>query len=363
MPRRFGFIRVDKGLVAVIDDDPLIRRQIEEFLSRDGYRVVSFDRGESALEARDAVHFDIYLVDVYMPGMNGLEVLDAIHRDNPEVPVILITGFPGFDMAVSAIKKGAHDFIVKPFSSEYLLHAVEKGIRYRRLKDMEKGYRAELERMVALRSAELADALERLRGMNMEAVARLTSAAELKDEERGKHITRIGLYAELLAGKLGLDAVFVESIRIASAMHDVGKIGIPDAILHKRERLTSEEFEVMKQHTVIGERFLRGSSFPMLQMAAAIALNHHERWDGSGYPHGVRGEQIPLEARIVMLADQYDALRCQRPYKRPLSHREAFRIISDGDGRSMPGHFDPRVLNVFRAHAGAFEAIFRDNVD
>lgn len=356
-------VRADRGLIAVIDDDPLVARQLEAVLSQAGYRVLPFSRGECALEAMDVLCFDVYLTDVCMPGMDGLELLEAIHRRDSEAPVILITGFPGFDVAVSAIKRGASDFIVKPFKNEYLLHAVEKGVNFRRLKSMEKTYRRELERMVVQRSAELADALGKLKSMSMETISRLTSAAELRDEDTGKHIARIGLYAELLAGELGMDSDFVETIRVASAMHDVGKIGIPDAILRKREGLTAEEFGVMKQHTVIGERFLRGSSFPMLQMAASIARNHHERWDGSGYPDGLRGEEIPLEARIVMLVDQYDALRCKRVYKRAFSHQEACRIISEGDGRTMPGHFDLRVLNAFRLQAERFDTIFRENSD
>jgi putative two-component system response regulator len=356
-------IRAAKGLIAVIDDDSLVLRYLDTVLSLAGYRVLPFSSGEAALEAMDAVHVDVYLSDVCMPGMDGLELLEAIRRRDSEAPVILITGFPGFDMAVSAIKTGAYDFIVKPFKNEYLLHAIARGVNYRRLKNIEKNYRQELERMVVLRSAELADALGKLKSMSMETISRLTSAAELRDEDTGKHIARIGLYAELLAGELGMNSDFVETIRVASAMHDVGKIGIPDAILRKREGLTAEEFGVMQQHTIIGERFLRGSPFPMLQMAASIARNHHERWDGSGYPHGLRGEEIPLEARIVMLVDQYDALRCKRVYKQAFSHQEACQIISKGDGRTMPGHFDLRVLNAFRLRSEAFEEIFSDNSD
>ncbi|ABL01073.1 response regulator [Pelobacter propionicus] len=211
-------IRAAKGLIAVIDDDPLVLQYLDTALSLAGYRVLPFSNGESALEAMDAVHVDVFLSDVCMPGMDGLELLEAIRRRDSEAPVILITAFPGFDLAVSAIKKGAYDFIVKPFKNEYLLHAIERGINYRRLKNIEKSYRQELEWTVVLRSAELADALGKLKSMSMETISRLTSAAELRDEDTGKHIARIGLYAELLAGELGMNSDFVETIRVARSL-------------------------------------------------------------------------------------------------------------------------------------------------
>ncbi len=352
-----------QAAVAVVDDDSLVLKSVVAILSVAGHQVIPFSCGEKVLAAMDVVAVDVFLTDVCMPGMNGLELMEEIRRRDGDAPVILMTGFPDVDVAVSAIKKGAHDFIIKPFSPEYLLHAVDKAIRYRRLRRIERNYRQELERMVVERSDDLADALDRLRSMSQETIARLTSAAELRDEDTGRHISRIGLYTGLLSREMGLGDDFIETIRVASAMHDVGKIGIPDAILHKQGRLTPEEYEVMKQHTIIGERFLRGSSFPMLQMAASIALSHHERWDGSGYPHGLRAEEIPLEARIVMLVDQYDALRSVRVYKPAYSHQEACRIIIEGDGRTMPRHFDRRVLDAFSFVTDDFEDVFNANRD
>lgn len=194
--------------------------------------------------------------------------------------------------------------------------------------------------------------------MTGEAILRLTTAAESKDKYTGEHLNRIQLYAKKLSEFLGMPDDFVEQITLASAMHDIGKIGIPDKILSKPGPLSPEEFEIMKTHVLIGEKILSGSVHPTIRMAASITLHHHEKWDGSGYPRGLKGPEIPIEARIVMLCDVYEALRSPRPYKKPLGHRESFTIITKGDGKTSPGDFDPDVLRAFIRMEKTFEEIY-----
>lgn len=344
--------------IIYVDDDVNLLESVSELLTEDGFTVFSYTNGFEALDKLNQEAVDVVLTDIKMPKITGIELLEKIRSIDTETPVILTTGYADLNLAIDAIKKGAFEFIIKPFDFTYLVHAINKGVQHKQALQLEKDYKAELEKMVVQRTKELTSALITVKNMSHVVIERLTAAAEFRDNVTGRHIARIGLYSGILSRAMGMSVEFTDTLTIASAMHDIGKIGIPDAILHKPGRLTPEEHKIIESHTTIGEKILKGTSFPLLQMAASIALNHHERWDGSGYPNKLRRNEIPVEGRIVMLADQYDALRSPRAYKPALEHETTVAILTQGDRLTDPCHFDPEILQAFKQSASVFAEIF-----
>ena len=331
--------------IMVVDDTEANIDILVETLAPDYEVSVAMD-GKAALEAIDEDKPDLILLDIMMPEMNGYQVCERLKADEStkNIPVIFITAMTDEEDEAKGLALGAVDYIAKPFSPELVKSRVRNQLELKRHRD-------HLEELVAQRT-------EQLRVGYIDTILRLTLASEYKDEETGSHIRRISFYTKELAGKIGLGSEIEDTIFYASPMHDIGKVGIPDRILLKEGPLDNAEWAILKTHPELGAKILEGSASPYLQMAVEIARCHHERWDGGGYPRGIKGEEIPMSARVMNIADQYDAMRSRRPYKPPFDHEKTYQIITVGDGRTMPEHFDPVVLQAFKEHADIFADIF-----
>ncbi|MGH2728989.1 MAG: HD-GYP domain-containing protein, partial [Actinomycetota bacterium] len=273
-----------------------------------------------------------------------------VRQNRPDTAIIMVTGMADTSLANTALAMGAYGYIIKPFDSQEMLIGVMNALRRRVLEVENRNHRERLEEMVRHRTTELWEAIssleqagKELRSSQEETIHRLSIAAELRDRETAGHIERMSRYCHLLARSVGEDAEHSERIRLASKMHDVGKIGIPDSILLKPGKFTHEERNVMQRHAEIGYEILQDSDSELLRIAAVIALTHHERVDGKGYPKALTHEEIPLEGRIAAVADVFDALTSERPYKKAFPLGQAVEIMSEERSK----HFDPELLDVF----------------
>jgi putative two-component system response regulator len=331
--------------IMVVDDEERNRVLIEALLVPLGYEIVTAASGEEALAKVGETRPDVVLLDIMMPRMDGYEVARRLKNDEETriIPIVMVTALQNVEDRVKSIEAGADDFLTKPIEKTELRARVRSLVKVKAYNDGMRNYQRELEAEVARRTEELSDAFRKLKESSLEMIYRLSQAAEYKDEDTGLHVLRVGNYSALLARALGLGDDFAENMLRASPMHDVGKIGIPDQILLKPAKLDPAEWAIMKQHPLIGSQILKDSESGLIRLAEIIALNHHERWDGSGYPAGLRGEEIPMAGRITAVADVFDALVSRRPYKKPLPLQEAMTVMGEGKG----SHFDPRVVDAF----------------
>ena len=334
----------DKNLkqlrILAVDDEDSNLLLLERILERDGYTQVAVTKDPTrVLQLFAETRPDLVLLDLHMPEMDGFELMDRLNTvvgDGPGVPFLVLTADATAETKRRALAAGARDFLTKPLDQIELLLRVRNLLQVQHLQGRLHEHNVNLEEQVAERTRDLEQA-------RLEILERLALAAEYRDDDTQEHAWRIGRTCARLALGLGLPVQEVELIRRAAPLHDIGKIGIPDAILLKPGRLTGQEFDIVKTHAAIGAEILSGSRSPLLRLAQRIALTHHERWDGGGYPNGLAGEEIPLAGRIVAVADVFDALTHERPYKEAWPVGQAVEEIVGQAGRQ----FDPRLVEAF----------------
>lgn len=334
----------------IVDDNELLCLSLARLLKRQGYHCDTAADSEEAEVLLDAGRYSLVLADMNLPGRSGLWLAEYVARAHPDTAVMMVTGVDDTDVARQALDLGAYGYVIKPFDPNEIVINVANALRRRQLELENRAHRERLETLVAERTAsleyalkQLADADVALRRAHEEAIQRLAHAAEFHDPATGAHIRRISRVSEILAEAMGLPPRQCELIRLASPMHDIGKIAVADNILRKPGRLEPQEMVEMQRHPHIGFAMLSDSESDLLRLGADIALTHHEKWDGSGYPNGLAGEAIPVEGRIVGLADVFDALTSERPYKRAFDFDEAVEVLQQERGR----HFDPVVVDTF----------------
>ncbi|MDL2321798.1 response regulator [Desulfosarcina sp. OttesenSCG-928-B08] len=353
----------DLETIMIVDDTPENLQILTAMLNRKGYGVSAFPRGKMALSAAERKLPDLVLLDINMPEMNGYEVCEAFKANEilKDIPVIFISALSDTEEKVRAFKSGGVDYITKPFQMEEVYARVDTHLQLHHARQL----MTEFNKQLKLQVAEQVEEINRSQQAMIFAMAKL---AHTRDDDTGYHIERTQQLCRLLASTLSatepFDALitpeFTESIFHASPLHDLGKVGIADAILLKPGKLTPEEFAVMKTHTTIGADTLASvdAQYPnnaFIQMGIEIARYHHEKWNGSGYPVGLSGESIPLSARIMAIADVYDALRAERPYKTPFTHEKSSAILLEGRG----SHFDPRLVDCFFQVEEEIKAMYR----
>lgn len=357
----------DKYRILVADDDEMTRQLHAEFVRGFGYEVELAADGIEAI-AKVGLGVDLVLTDAHMPNLDGFDVARRIRqtRTPDELPIVMVTSLDARQDRLRAYESGINDFINKPVDHTELRLRLKWLLELKSAQDQLRRSKRTLEETVELRTRDLRQALEEVTRAqrlvqegHLDTIRRLTIAAEYKDRDTAGHIARIGRYSEVVGHAMHLAPGVVDLLLHAAPMHDVGKLGIPDQILLKPGPLTPEERAVMNTHTTIGAQILAGSTSPVIQMGERVALSHHEKWDGTGFPRGLAGEAIPIEARICAVVDFFDALTMDRPYRKAVPNDEVVRMIR----RETGSRFDPQVVEVFLAVRGEIEKIQAEYLD
>ena len=340
--------RNSRGRIAVIDDDAAMLLSLKRILGFNGFEVIDFTSASAAIEAikPNPSSFDTILTDLNMPGVDGLSLMRSIKEIDKDAVIVVLTGFPSAENAISALRNGAFDFLEKPYSNEILSLTLDKGVELRHLRKSLEDYHKNLENMLEIRSRELRNTLSRLNEAYMNTMEVIVALLELKEAGTAQHSIRVGRRTAHLAALMGIKqgSKELESIRRGALLHDIGKIGIPDSILNKPAKLDEEEMLFMKRHPQIGHDIV--STIPEMEAAAEIVLSHHERFDGKGYPRALAGTDICIGARIFSVIDAYDAIRFDRCYRKGTSMEESLAEIEKASGTQ----FAPDVVEAFKVH-------------
>lgn len=326
--------------IMIVDDEVEITEILADLLSED-YDCVRAGSAEQALSLLRQSQFQLVISDITMPGMSGLEMIPHVKEQSPETVVVMISGMQTVESAIGALRLGAFDYLMKPFDLRQVEAVVKRALEHHDLVVAKQRYENHLEELVEQRTAELDRALNSLEGAYRSTLKALTAALETRDSETHGHSERVVSYSLRLGREYGLNSEEMKSLEFGALLHDIGKIGVPDSILRKPAKLTEEEWVRMREHPFHGQQILRGIEF--LQGAARVVAQHHEQWDGSGYPLGLRGEEIDICARIFAVADAFDAITSDRVYRRGKSYEAAAQELDDWAGRQ----FDPKVVEAF----------------
>jgi putative nucleotidyltransferase with HDIG domain len=347
---------VAKTKLLIVDDEEAIREVVSTLLEAPGYECASVSNGRLAKEFLLQHSVDLVLSDMVMPEMDGLSLVEWLRNAEPDIPVIMVTAMHDLSTALEAIRRGAYDYILKPFEKDQLYLSVRRGLDHRRLVLENRNYQRNLEKLVEERTAQLQGALEQLERSYDDTLEALGGALDLKDAETEGHCKRVTAFTIAIAKAMGVEPAILPQIARAAFLHDIGKMAIPDHILRKPGPLTPEERDIMRTHCEIGYNMVK--RIPFLREAAEIVLAHQEYFDGTGYPRGLRGEEIPLGARIFAVADALDAMISDRVYRKALSIKHA----QDEIQRCSGTQFDPMVVKVFvKMHSTLWNEL-RENI-
>ena len=330
----------ERSRILIVDDEPEITAILSDLFAAKYYST-SAASAEEALEVLTKNEYELVVSDITMPGMSGLEMIPHVRNMSPNAVVVMISGMQTVESAIDALRLGAFDYVMKPFDLRQVEAVVKRALEHQGLIIAKQRYEDHLEELVEQRTAELDQALNSLEDAYRSTLRALTAALETRDSETHGHSERVVTYSLRLGREYGVDDGRIQALEFGSLLHDIGKIGVPDSILRKPAKLTDEEWVLMREHPLHGQQILRGIEF--LQGAALVVAQHHEKWDGSGYPRGLRGEDIDLCARIFSVADAFDAMTSNRVYRKGKPYQDAAKELDDWAGKQ----FDPKVVEAF----------------